>query len=327
MFQTMSFPLCRSVLEPCGGWDGVRAAIRSLGIDGIEAIWGGAWEEMVPPPADIPCGYHLTFWPDWLDFYRDDTVALTRKFGSADAAYAFYGGRGAEHLIRDYQADLARALSIGAKYVVFHVSDVSLEEGYTYRWEHTHEEVIDAAIECINAILKDVPPTFDFLVENQWWPGFTFTDPAQTARLLDGIDFPRKGILLDTGHLMNCNTTIDSETGGLQYIHSMLDRHGELSRAIRGMHLHQSVSGAYVRAWGGKLPVWESDDYNARFGQSYGHILQIDRHEPWTDAGVAALIERIDPLYLTHELSAPGFAEKIKAIAIQRDAMRRGGLR
>lgn len=89
MLQTMSLPVCRSVLEPCGGWDGVRAALKELEIDGIEAIWGGAWEEMTPPPADIPCGYHLTFWPDWLDFYWEDTAALTRKFGSADAAYAF----------------------------------------------------------------------------------------------------------------------------------------------------------------------------------------------------------------------------------------------
>lgn len=327
MFQTMSLPICRSVLDTCGGWDGVRAALSELEIDGIEAIWGGAWDEMTLPPADIPCGYHLTFWPDWLDFYRDDTDALIRKFGSLEAAYAFYGGRGREHLIRDYKADLERAVAIGAKYVVFHVSDVSLEEGYTYTWEHTHEEVIDAAIECINAILKDVAPTFDFLVENQWWPGFTFTNPAQTARLLDGIVYSRKGILLDTGHLMNCNTVIASEAEGLKYIHEMLDLHGELAHAIKGIHLHQSVSGAYVRAWGGKLPAWESDDYNARFGQSYGHILQIDRHEPWTNAGVAALIERIQPLYLTHELSAPSFAEKCKAIGVQRDAMQRGGLR
>lgn len=327
MFQSLSLPICRSVLDPCGGWDGIRTALRELEIDGIEAIWGGAWEEMLPPPADIPCGYHLTFWPDWLDFYRDDRAALARKFGSAEAAYVFYGGRGGEHLLSDYKADLARAIAVGAKYVVFHVSDVSLEEGYTYRWEHTHEEVIDAAIECINELLRDIEPTFDFLVENQWWPGFTFTDPALTARLLEGIRYPRKGILLDTGHLMNCNTAIRTEAEGLAYIHAMLDRHGALSREIRGMHLHQSVSGAYVRTWGGKLPAWESDDYGARFGQSYGHILQIDRHEPWTDAGVAALIERIEPRYLTHELAASGFAEKKKAAAVQRDTMRRGGLR
>ena len=327
MFQTMSLPICRSVLDTCGGWDGVQAALKNLNIDGIEAIWGGAWDEMTPPPADIPCGYHLTFWPDWLDFYRDDTAALIRKFGSLDAAYAFYGGRGGEHLIRDYKADLERSIALGAKYVVFHVSDVSLEEGYTYQWEHTHEEVIDAAVECINTILEDVEPTFDFLVENQWWPGFTFTDPVLTARLLDGIAYPRKGILLDTGHLMNCNTEISSEEDGIRYIHAMLDLHGDLSHAIKGIHLHQSVSGAYVRLQGGKLPVWESDDYGARFGQSYGHILQIDRHQPWTDPGVAALIERICPLYLTHELSGSSFEEKYQAIAVQRNTMQRGGLR
>ena len=67
---------------------------RPLGCDGLEGIWSG--EEF---PADLPedliLGYHLTFYPDWLDFYRDDRKALRRKFGSLDAAARFYGGPGA----------------------------------------------------------------------------------------------------------------------------------------------------------------------------------------------------------------------------------------
>lgn len=89
-------------------------------------------------------------------------------------------------------------MNLGAHYVVFHVSDVSLEEGYTYRWLHTNQEVIDAAVEVVNLILGEERWPFEFLVENQWWPGFTFTEPEETARLLEGIRFAGKGILLDT---------------------------------------------------------------------------------------------------------------------------------
>lgn len=89
--------------------------------------------------------------------------------------------------------------ALDAAYVVFHVTDVSVEENYTYRWLHTNEEIIDAAAELINLLLGDAEWPFAFLVENQWWPGFTLTEPENTSCLLEGIRYPRKGILLDTG--------------------------------------------------------------------------------------------------------------------------------
>ena len=156
-------------------------------------------------PQALHVGYHLTFYPDWLDFWRGDRAALTEKFGSEEVWRSFYGGpEGRETLLRLYREDLDRAVTWGARYVVFHVSDVSVEEGFTYHWRHTHEEVIDAAAEVINLLLGDRAWPFDFLVENQWWPGFTFTEPELTRRLLDGIRAERKGIMLDIGHLMNC---------------------------------------------------------------------------------------------------------------------------
>ena len=45
-------------------------------------------------PAELILGYHLIFYPDWLDFYRDDRAALKQKFGSLEAVASFYGGLG-----------------------------------------------------------------------------------------------------------------------------------------------------------------------------------------------------------------------------------------
>lgn len=222
----------------------------------------------------------------------------------SETTQAFYGGWGAERLLEIYREDLARAKSLEAAYVVFHVSDVSIEEGYTYRWRHSCEEVIDTSVEIVNALLAEETGGSAFLVENQWWPGFTMTAPALTEWLLDDIRYPNKGVMLDTGHLLNTNPSLETEAEGISYIHEMLDRHGGLCRYIRGLHFHQSLSGSYVRQHTGTLPEDLPKSYVDQFGVSYRHILQIDRHRPWTVPEAASIVERLAPEYLPHELAA-----------------------
>lgn len=316
MIQLMSLSLDSLSLGEYENEQDLQNELSALGCDGMEAIWGG--EEI---PADFPKalvrGYHLTFFPDWLDFWREDEAALIRKFGSLDTARAFYGGWGREHLLRCYRDDLERAKRLGAEYVVFHVSDVSLEEGYAYRWLHESREVIDAAAEVLNLLLPTQDEGFALLMENQWWPGLTLTEPMLTARLLEKVHYPNRGLLLDTGHLMNANLNLTTQAEGTAYIHRMLDAHGELCRYIRGVHLHQSLSGAYVKAHVGHLPEDWPEDYPARFSVSYGHILQIDRHQPWTDGAVRELIWRIAPDYLVHELTGRSRVARYQAIQTQ----------
>lgn len=301
----------------------LREACRTVGCDGVELVWGG--EENPPEvPGELTLGYHLTFWPDWLDFWNNDRAALERKFGAQQVWEEFYGGSdGRETLLAGYRADLKRALAKEPEYLVFHVSDVSLEEGYTYRWEHTDEQIIDAAGEVLTELLRDGDLPCPVFVENQWWAGFTFTDPAKTERLLSAIPTEKKGILLDIGHMMNACTDIETQAQGAEFVLECYRRHGELGRYVKAFHLHQSISGDYVKANTGFLPKdWEEQgDYVARFMASYGHILQIDRHQPWTDPAVRDLLETIAPEYVTHELSAVNRAAREAAILTQRAAM------
>ena len=319
MFKLISTPLHRQLEAECGGWAGLTASLRQLGCDGIETIWSG---EDFPEdlPAGVVVGYHLTFFPDWLDFYREDRPALLRKFGSLAAVWDFYGGWGAEHLLSLYRADLDRARALGASYVVFHVSDVSIEEGYTYRWLHTSREVIDAAAEVVNELLGDSRPGVELLLVNLWWPGLTMADPALTARLLEQVRCPGTGLMLDTGHLMNTAPDLRTQAEGVSYIHRVLDAHGSLCRYIRGLHLHQSLSGPYVRSHTGSLPPLPAD-YVERFCENYRHIQQIDQHLPWTDPAVATVLERLQPAYLTHELSASDWAQRCRRTARQADTL------
>lgn len=320
MLELMPLPLCAGVLEEYGGGEGLRRELRELGCQGVEAIWGGE-----PVPADLPgelaLGWHLTFFTDWLDMYREDEKNLREKYGTLEAARAFYGGLGAEYMMRVYREDLERAKAMGVRYIVFHVSDVSIEEGYTYRWRHSSWEVIDTAADIVNALLRGEGGGFDFLLENLWWPGLTMTDPALTARLLERVEYPKKGLMLDTGHLMNANRELATQRDGVAYIHRMLDAHGSLCRYIRGLHFHQSLSGGYVRGHTGALPAGLPQDCVERFGVNYGHIKRIDRHEPWTIPECASIVDRLCPDYLTHELAADSVPTRRRAILEQRRAL------
>ena len=170
MRQSVNLPLCNRTREEYGGWEGLRRTCTALGLDGVEGIWSG---EDIPAdfPKDLLVGYHLTFFPDWLDFYREDRKRLLSKFGSMDAVEWYYGGRTPETLVALYQADFRRAAALDAAYVVFHVTDVSIKENYTYRWLHTNREIIDAAAELINLLLGDAEWPFVFLVETSGGPG------------------------------------------------------------------------------------------------------------------------------------------------------------
>ena len=81
MIQSINFPICSYCIAPYGSWDALGRKIRALGLDGIEGI--------VDPvdldttfPKELLAGYHLVFYPDWLDFWRQDEAKLLQKFGS-----------------------------------------------------------------------------------------------------------------------------------------------------------------------------------------------------------------------------------------------------
>ncbi len=323
MIQTTNFPLSTYTLQAYGGWEAVKEEVKKLALDGLEFI---ADPDNLPDdiPLSLVAGYHMTFYVDWLDFWRQDEAALMRKFGSWETVNEVYRGTSPEDLMRHFREDLALAQRLKAPYMVFHVSDVSLEEGYTYRWLHTDQEVLDGAIEFINLLLDGVEPTFDFLVENQWWPGFTFTKPEKTEYLLSRIKYPHVGIMLDTGHLMNTNWKLKSQWDGIKYILSMIDKHGELAKNIYGLHFHQSLSGAYCRKTVGNLPEDFPLNYNDEFSRNYAHILQIDRHQPWSVEECAMILGRVQPKYLTHEIGSSVYHGKKYAIWRQQRQIRWG---
>jgi len=302
------------------GDDDVRDFCRRHRLDGFELL---PYEvnTLGVVPADMVVGVHLSYCNCWVDFWTGNLDDILEEYGDLETVRQVLGADRSE-FVEKYRLQLDFAESIGAKYVVFHVSDVSMEEALSYSFKHSDEQVIEATVELINEMLDGGGYSFMFLVENLWWPGLTMTSPDNTRRLLEGIHYNNKGIMLDTGHLMHTNNYLSSQEEAIEYIHKMLDMHGELCRYIKGMHLQQSLTGDYVRRLIADPPSPpEVGTYYERMGLMYPYINGMDKHLPFTAKGVRGLVERINPDYLTYEFITRGREEQEEFVSRQNLAL------
>lgn len=318
MIETTNLTNTAYDLERYRDADDVRAFLRTFSLDGLEVMpWGENTLSFLPPDA-VP-GLHLGYFPCWVDFYRGQEEPVLREFGSMQAAYDRFGGETPEAIVEFFRRQMDFAESLHVKYVVFHVSDVSIRETVSYRFEHTDEEVIDASAEVLNRAMEGRAYSFELLLENLWWPGFTFTRPEMTRRMLDGIGYPRTGIMLDVGHLMHTNLDLTGERDGAAYVLRQMDAHGALASRVRGLHMNFGATGDAVRAML-RAGVPQDGDYWTRLGNAYEWILKIDPHRPFETPAAAALIREIQPAYLTHEFITESRAQHEAFLKTQRTA-------
>jgi sugar phosphate isomerase/epimerase len=285
-------------LERFSDENDIRAFCKSFALDGFELLPYGE-NTLGVVPAELLVGIHLSFDNCWVDFWHGDEAGVFSEYDDWETAKNVLG-ENRQAMIDRYKAQLDFAERMHAAYVVFHVTDISTTETLTYHFDHSDAHVVDTCLELINILLADSDYSFYFLVENLWWAGFNMKDPEMTAHLMAGIQYEKKGIMLDTGHLMHTNLALASQEEGLQYIHAVLDAHGELCHYIKGLHLQQSLTGDYVKALIENPPVI-TGTYHERMMNVYPYVFKMDEHEPFTVNGVDALINRIDPLFLTYE--------------------------
>ncbi len=289
------------------------------GFDGVELMCFEPDSRGILPPGQV-VGVHMNCLPAWYDLYVGDLAACEREFGSLERCEAYYGGLTRAALLERYRRDLESARRYGAEYLVFHVMDAGIEETMTLRFRHSDEEIIEGACALLNELFAGEEGLGALLLENLWEPGLRFTDPALTARLLEGVRYENTGLMLDTGHLMHTNTALRNQAEGLRYIHAMLDRHGELCRHIRGVHLNQSVTGDYMERVRRAPPAFPAD-YDERCALMFDYIFRVDLHQPFTAPGVRALLERIAPDYCTFEFISNDLPEHRELLRRQRAAL------
>lgn len=306
--RSMNFSVYGGMLDRYKDSEDIKNACRKGGLNGLEVILTGESDQGKILP-EMVNGVHMFFHIFWMDYWRGDYDRLDREFDSREQWVEYYGGQDREVYLDFLRRDLQYAEKMGAKYVVFHVSEVTLRESYVYQYKYTDEEVIDASLEVINTLLDEHEYPFDFLVENLWWSGLDMKTPALTRKLVEGIHSDRKGIMLDLGHYMNTSSDLKTPEDAVAYVHAMLDAHEAegipITDWIKGIHLQLSLGGEYVKKqkedWKTNPLDFEQYPFYDLYQMAYAHACNIDLHQPFLGEGVKELIERINPRYVTEE--------------------------
>lgn len=260
-------------------------------MDGIELLICQPWDPVVISPSLVK-GIHLPYYSVWLDFWQGDKAALLKHFGNEEKIREYYGCDKKDTLVENYRRQILEAERIGAEYVVFHISHTDIEHLFNHQFTRSDEEVITASVQLLNEIFCGLDTKINLLLENLWLRGLTFLQPKLAEQLMADIDYPHKGFMLDTGHLMNTNPLLTTEAEGITYILQVLDNLGENKKYIQGIHLHKSLSGPYVLA---------NRNIRVEKERTMDYIFKIDQHEPFDNPTVQRIIEVVAPKYLTYE--------------------------
>lgn len=298
----------------------LREFYRGFGLDGLEVLEVGPDVQELIEPCDV-VGVHLKYYSGWLDLWRGDRERLLREYDTAENLRAVYGGEDRQALVEAYRRNLRFANTMQPEYLVFHVSECTMAESMRHQYHYTDEQVCDGAVELLNQVVGEIEGEPWLLLENLWYRGLTMERPEIVRRLLDGVRYPKVGVMLDTGHLMHTNRELATIDQAVDYIHRILDGYDDLG-FIRGVHLHQSLTGAFANRC---IAEWEPAEgtYQQRLWDVMGRIFQIDTHKPFQSSRVWELLERLPNLsYLcleqisaSRQEHAANLAEQMKYLA------------
>jgi len=286
-------------------------------LDGIEFMLCAPWDRTMFP-ADYIKGVHLLFWPTWVDFWRGDRAALIEEFGSEENVRAYYGSLDVADWVERWKENLRQAAECQPQYLVLHVAHNRTSEMYTRAFAATDEDVIRATIELVNEIACEIPEGCKLLFENLWWPGLTFCQPRLAAMLLEQVSYADTGFMLDTGHLMNTNFDLSSEADGAAYVEKIYRDLGEIGKRVYGVHLHQSISGAYTK----EMMRRHADEHEPLdWREAMEYVLQVDLHQPFQTDAARQILDMIQPDYLVHEFLQRSRADWESKLRTQRYAL------
>lgn len=292
------------------------AFLREEGLDGVELLPCGPWNPALHP-AKYVHGVHLRYWPSWVAFFLGDKAVLRREFPRAEDVRAYYGGDTPDEWIALLREHIREALAPKPEYVVFHVADAPSYGLYSRRFPYDDVAVIDAAIELLNDVSDILPEDCWLLLENLWWPGLTFIDPKIAEHLLRGIRHQRTGFMLDVGHLMHMELALLNEAEAAAYVIGVFQKLGSLGEAVKGLHLHQSLTGDFIRRMM-REHAGESAPLSSEACMDY--VITMDAHLPFRTDAARRIVETVRPKYLVHEFMPASCEDWKEKIRIQRTA-------
>lgn len=297
----------------------VNKFLEENNVQAIELFGLQAYSENLIPKDKIK-GAHLMHYPVWLDFWREDKEGLLEEFSSEEDIINYYIKADKQIIIDTYREEIKMAEKLNAEYVVFHVSNVRTKDSFNYKFTCTDKEVIDASIEIINEIFNGFDTNITILFENLWWPGLRIRDKELVTHFIESIEYENKGLMLDTGHLLNTNLDIKTEEEAIDFLLESVNNLGDIKSYIKGIHLSKSISGEYVKS---QIEKYRKDDadYSEIHNDIIYHVLKIDQHKPFTNKKIKKLIDAINPDYLVYEFITSSLEELSEFIKIQNEAL------
>ena len=245
-------------------------------------------------------GYHMRFFPMWLDIYLGKYNMIKEKFSDKMDRFYWCGGDTKEDVITYYKKDLQRAKELGVEYVVFHACYIDDDGSLTYQFPYTDKEVLEGVVSLINDIFKDEDFQFTLLLENLWWAGLKLNSKSELKLLLNKIEYKNIGFILDTSHMLNTNFNLKNLDEGIDYIIENIDKMEELKKYIYGVHLSWSLSGDYVSKLIEKHRKSQEEREKAK-KKIYEYVGQIDYHYPFEDNRIMKVLNKLSLKWLVYE--------------------------
>ena len=245
-------------------------------------------------------GYHMRFFPMWLDIYLGKYNMIKEKFSDKMDRFYWCGGDTKEDVITYYKKDLQRAKELGVEYVVFHACYVDDDGSLTYQFPYTDKEVLEGVVSLINDVFKNEDFQFTLLLENLWWAGLKLNSKSEMKFLLNKIEYKNIGFILDTSHMLNTNFNLKNLDEGIDYIIKNIDKMEELKKYIYGVHLSWSLSGDYVSKMIEKHRKSQKEREKAK-KKIYEYVGQIDYHYPFEDNRIMKVLNKLSLKWLVYE--------------------------
>ena len=214
-------------------------------------------------------------------------------------------------MVDNYKNQFARSKAFGAKYMVFHVMHVRLEDTFTKTYDYTDEAIIEATIELVNEAFGTEAGWPKLLFENLWWPGLTFTRPEILKRLLEGVKYPEIGCVLDVSHLTITNPTIKNEQQCYQYIKKIVEDLGDMAKMIETVHLNKTLPrDLFSRDQSFLLERYRKATTKQQKDKIIiDYVHKLDPHQPFDHEVAGKILAYIKPKYCVYETNPSSIYE------------------
>ncbi|MCY7008456.1 sugar phosphate isomerase/epimerase [Fusobacterium simiae] len=273
---------------------------KKYGFDGFELI--KFTDNDNTPLKEYIKGYHIRFFPSWMEFYLEDFISLYDELKDKKYFKSLCGGENSkDELVNYFKKELEIAKTLEVEYIVFHACNIKIIESLTYNFKYSDMEVLKNVVDILNEIFEGGNYNFKLLLENLWWSGLRLTNKEEIEYLLKNINYKNVGFILDTGHMINNNPEIKNSKEAVEYIKKNLKNIEEYKKYIFGMHLNYSLSGDYVKK---TIEKNRKQDLDIRecMKTIYEHINNIDYHDPFEDKEITEVINSLPIKYLVFEL-------------------------